>query len=485
MDRPNNKSDILYFFTILILLVMAAFNLFDRLGYFPIYSWDEARHGVSAYEMIKNNNYIVNTYRDKIDYWNLKPLLSFWAIIAGYKIAGFNALGLRLFSAIFAMLTIIMVTVFVCKKYGKVASIISMVVLSTCTQFLINHSARTGDADSLFVFLFTIANLSLLLWNKNIKWLYVSGLAFAFAFLTKSWHSGNIAIIMVLYLFFTGKYKQLSFKNWFFLGMCMFLPILIWGVFRYQYDGLKFFKEMILYDLLQRSSTTIEGHVGGVLYYVSILLRFFSFWIMILCPLVLLFFLKRNFSIKKLISSKKKNDMIGVCLWVLVPFLLFTVAKTKIRWYILPVYPALSIIVGALASKFLMKGKWIPRVILILSILFVSVNYEWDIDKYLSHPLPDLKQSLIEKITKKTETKGDSLYIYHPSSTANWLQSEVLTAELADDLHVENGGLNEFLKAKNALLMIPKKLCNVQLISSNQLKVITSNQWGYLVYKNS
>ncbi|CRK80726.1 ArnT family glycosyltransferase [Neobacillus massiliamazoniensis] len=486
MDRlHHNKSHIIYFSVMLILLAIAAFNLFYQLGKFPIYSWDEARHGVSAYEMVRNHNYIVNTYRGNPDYWNLKPPLSFWTIIAGYKIAGFNALGLRIFSAIFAFLTIIMVAAYGYKKHGKLASIISTVVLLTSTQYITNHSARTGDADSLFIFLFTIAILSLLLWEQNNILLYVSGLAFAFAFLTKSWHAGNIAIIIGLYLFLTGKYKLLTLRNWISLGICMILPILIWGFIRYQYDGVTFFKGMIMYDLLHRSSTPIEGHIGGVFYYVSIISRYFINWIYVICILGLLFLFNRNFPFKKIIASEKRNELIGLCLWVLIPFILFTFAKTKVRWYILPIYPALAIITGALASKLILKGKWITKVILVGAILSVSIFYEIEICTYLNNPPTNNKLSLIEMITNKKSTEGDSLYIYQPSKKVSWAQSDVLTAELSDNLHVNNGDFEQFLQKDKDLLLVPKKLFSQQLISSNHLKVIDSDQWGYMVEKSS
>jgi 4-amino-4-deoxy-L-arabinose transferase-like glycosyltransferase len=261
----NHKSKIFYFISILFLLFIAAFNVFYRLGDFPIYSWDEARHGVSAFEMIKNGNFIINTYRGKIDYWNLKPPLSFWSIILGYKMAGYNELGLRICSAIFSMGTISIVAVFLYKKQGKLASLISTLVLATSTQFLINHSSRTGDADALFVFLFTIAIISLMLSDQNIKWLYGSGLACSLAFLTKSWHAGNILMIMGLFIIFTRLYKIIRFRNWITLCAWIILPIIMWGSFRYQYDSTNFFKNMINYDLLHRSTTTIENHTGGIL----------------------------------------------------------------------------------------------------------------------------------------------------------------------------------------------------------------------------
>jgi 4-amino-4-deoxy-L-arabinose transferase-like glycosyltransferase len=481
MYRSYRKFEFIYTFMMLILLAMSFFNVFYKLGNFPISSWDEARHGISAYEMLKKGNFVVSTYRNKIDYWNLKPPLSFWANMAGYKIAGFNGLGLRLFSAICAMLTIIMVAVFVNKRHGKLASLLSTLTLATCTQFLINHSARTGDADSLFVFLFTAAILSLLLCEQNDKWLYFSGLAFALAFLTKSWHAGNIAVIMGLYLIFTGKYKRLSHRNWILLCSCMVLPILVWGVIRYQYDGIEFFKNMIMYDLLQRSSTSIEGHIGGKLYYVQILCRFFIFWLAILFGLALVY-LNKDFSFE-IFKSEKKAYMIGICLWVIIPFILYTFSKTKIRWYILPIYPALSIMIGALASKFLWNGKLITRVVLLFSILFVSVYYEWKIQTYLNNPIPNLQLNLLQKIQRMEGMKGYSLFMYYPSSCAAWPQKTVLTAELYGDLHVENGDFNDFLKKDRALLLVQKGLYTEQLIKSNQLNVITSNKWGYIVCK--
>jgi 4-amino-4-deoxy-L-arabinose transferase-like glycosyltransferase len=482
MERFKYKKSTLFFIiSMLFLLAMAAFNVFYRLGNFPIYSWDEARHGVSAFEMIKSGNFIVNKYRGNFDYWNLKPPLSFWTIILGYKIEGFNELGLRICSAIFSMGTIIIVAAFLYKKQGKLASIISTLVLATCMQYIINHSSRTGDADSLFVLLFTIAILSLLLAEKNLKWLYASGLAFSLAFLTKSWHAGNIVVIMGLFLFFTKRYKTLTFKNWIALCMSMIAPIVIWGAVRYQYDGTLFFKNMIYYDLLHRSTSSIENHTGGIFYYFNILSRFSLLWGI---AFIILLLLNKGISFKR-IKAEKKDFWLGITLWILVPFILFTIAKTKVRWYILPIYPALSIIIGTVASQLLQKRKLFIKVILSVSILSVAAYYETQIDNYIKSPPVNQKQSLIEKIKNDAQTKGDPLYIYQPIGKISWLQSEVLTAELADNLKVENGSFKEFLRKEKALLLIPKEGNYVSLIKSYRLKVIASNQWGYMVYKYS
>ncbi|OIK09943.1 glycosyltransferase [Bacillus sp. MUM 116] len=482
MHRLSRKFEFLFPYFISILLIIDVYNIFFHLGNLPIYSWDEARHGVSAYEMLKQGNFFVNTYQYKNDYWNLKPPLSFWAVMAGYKIAGFNALGLRLLSGISSLLTIIMIAAFVKKRYGKLAAILSTLILSTSKQYILNHCARTGDADALFVLLFTASILSLLLSDRNINWLYCSGITFALAFLTKSWHAGNIAIIIGLFLMITGRYKTLTKYNWLILFSCMIIPILAWASVRYQYDGFEFFRQMVVYDLLQRSSAPIEGHIGGKNYYALVMYKYFGIWLTILFGLALLYTSNNLSTLEK--KSENRFYKIGIGLWVLIPLLFFSFAKTKIRWYILPVYPPLSIIIGVLASKILMMhGKSLTKAILLLSIFFASSTYYGQIYTILHRQSPKLQLSLLQKVQENKELKGYSIFLHRTSNQQSWQQNEVLTAELYGDLHVENGNFNDFLNKEKALLLIQKGQESIQLIETNHLQILFSNTWGYIVKK--
>lgn len=96
----------------LIILILAGFNLFFNLGAYPVNDWDEARHGVSAFEMIHNHNYINVTFGGKTEYWNLKPPLGIWLIALSYKVFGTNVFALRFPSAFAALLTIFLTVFF-------------------------------------------------------------------------------------------------------------------------------------------------------------------------------------------------------------------------------------------------------------------------------------------------------------------------------------------------------------------------------------
>ena len=101
-----------YWLWFALLCAVTAFLCFRCLGVKAIDSWDEARHGISAYEMLKNKQFLVNTYLGKPDYWNVKPPLSFLSVAAGFVLCGYNAVGLRFFSALFYLLTVIFTGLF-------------------------------------------------------------------------------------------------------------------------------------------------------------------------------------------------------------------------------------------------------------------------------------------------------------------------------------------------------------------------------------
>lgn len=478
----TSKGNLVYSAAMTLILILAVYNLFYNLGNFQIANYDEARHGASAYEMLQTGNYMVNTYRYSPDYWNLKPPLSFWTVILGYKTVGYNALGLRLFAAVFGLLTIIMVALFMLRQHGKLSSAISALVLTTSFQYLTNHGARTGNPDSLYVFFFTAAILALLLSGKNNQWIYVSGLGFSLAFLTKSWHAFSIAAIIGLYLIFSYKFKSFRLRQWILLVSCMFLPIMIWAFIRYQYDGFTFFKDMVAYDLLKRSENTIEGHVGGKLYYFRIFSSYYIYWLTLLFG-ILLIYLDRTVSFRQYRQQtpEKKAYLMGIFAWVIIPVLIFSLAKTKIKWYIMPVYPAFAVIIGMVAGKVIRNGKQAMKMILIAAILLVSAMYELNIYRYVHHDYPDVQQTLIQQLKDENGMKGRNLFYYKRKKA--WPQKIVLTAELTDDLHVNNGSFNTFLRADHGLLMIQKKFYSPKFMHSNHLKIIASNKWGYIVAK--
>ena len=108
------------------LALVTAYLCFARLDIASLQHWDEARHGVNGYEMFKSHNYIVNTYNYENDYFNLKPPLSYWGIILGFKLFGVSIFSMRFYSALSLLLTFLAVAYYMHKHYGKTAAVSSL-----------------------------------------------------------------------------------------------------------------------------------------------------------------------------------------------------------------------------------------------------------------------------------------------------------------------------------------------------------------------
>ena len=268
-DRILKIINKYYWIFFILASATVAFLCFRCLHIAQIDSWDEARHGISAYEMMQSGNYLVNTFQGQADYWNVKPPLSFLTIAAGFAIFGYNAVGLRFFSAL-AYLTASVCTGLFARRYSRLASLLVMVFCAANYFPFKAHLVRAGDADSLYLLLFTLAMLSMLKIRDQQRWLYFCGLCFSLAFLTKSFHSLMIAAIGGLFLLFTGEIKKMRLKTWIGFLASALLPAMIWAVLRYQYDGMTFFQNMFEADIIGRTAAGgTEGHGAPFLYYVT------------------------------------------------------------------------------------------------------------------------------------------------------------------------------------------------------------------------
>ncbi len=410
LNYANMFDKYFYVFYFLILATII-FCCFYNLGKAPITDWDEARHGVNAYEMLKYNNFIANFYNGEIDYWNLKPPISYYFIILGFKIFGYNAFGLRFYSALSYILTAIIVSIFIKRKFDKKASLLFLVILLSFCNLFISHCVRRGDADALFLLFYSISFISLIKTEDNPNWIYLTGLMFSLCFLTKSWHSLILIPTVFFYLIFTKGFKRLGFKRITLFFIVSVAPIFIWAVARYQFDGFEFIKQMIKYDLLSRSSTVIEEHYGGILYYVIYLLSSESV-VYCLIPIIAI-------NILKLINKEKFSYFdIGTISAFLSVFILYTISKTKLYWYIFPCFILIAIYGSIQIVKLSKKLKSYSFIIifLICASCLSTFNYVFSVTSN------DKTQNFINSITNVS-----SIDLYIETETTNgWSQQKSL-----------------------------------------------------------
>lgn len=475
----------LYPFLFILLSAITAFLCFRCLPIAAIDSWDEARHGISAYEMMKNHNYLINTYLDLPDYWNVKPPLSFLTIIAGFSIFGFHALGLRFFSALFYLITVLCTGLFA-KRYGKLASLFTMALLTANYFPFKAHLVRAGDADSLYLLLFTLAMLSMLQIRKNQRWLLVCALCFSLAFLTKSFHAGIIAVIGLFFLLLTKQLHKLRPHIFAASIFCALFPILLWAILRFQYDGFTFFQKMYEADLAGRTAAGgLEGHGFPFSFYLSSIFFNFDYIYGYLSILVLLGIV--CLWLRPLRASDTPmplDEQTGILLWLFIPLLLFSLVSTKLMWYVYPCIIPLCLLAAIFLSYFFTSVK-APAVLSLLCLLTVGVTtlsftYQNYLDNVRGARSNDLQTFVIEQFDRQDEKAGATIYLdaYDPflyANTTTWEQNMHLLAMMEGNLDCRDGGIEAFLSNDSTCLLILSipflqdhpALANYQILADN------------------
>lgn len=455
-----------------------AFYCFRCLDVQYVDSWDEARHGVNAYEMIQNGDYIRHTYNYETDDWNLKPSISYWGIVLGFRIFGYSVLGLRFISALAYLAAGIACALFA-KRYSKEASILVLGFFCANERPLSAHLARAGDADSLYFLFFTLAMLAMLRIRENHKRLYVCGLMFSLAFLTKSWHAGMIAAIGGLYLLGTGELFRLKAKEWAFFLLSVFAPLLLWFGWRFTKDGFFFLEQMIEVDLLARTgSSNFEGHEYPFSFYYDTVFgneAFIYRWLILICiaglAAVLIWMWKKHEWKKEILQ-----DIFGYLLWFFIPFLGFSLIRTKLIWYCYPCTVPLAlgaaVLLGqvlrlplvafgemASAQKARKAAAGIGIWALAAACMGMTGYYMWN--SYLhvireAHGDP-FQLFIQESVERDSDCAGELAYIYvpgeDPEEIGSWDQNVLFLAEISGDFHCEDGGVEGFLEEKEPAVL--------------------------------
>lgn len=347
-NSPNKKTSWLKNHgDALCLLVIMLFTLvlFVNLGRDFLWAADEQTYSQMAAYMIKTGDYLTPSVCGELGLWVGKPPLLMWLTSLSYQAFGITNFAARFWVPIFGGSSMLVVFFLGKKLYNRAVGLLSALVLGTFTTFYTFATHAMTDVPLVF---FIVASLYFLILSEDTKngnlYAALSGLCFGLAFLTKQTSALLIPAIAVIYLLATKRSLRFLFTKRFalFLGVAalIFAPWLIYMNFRFGYD---FWNIYFLYSTFTRAASSIEGHAGGFLYYFNYLATSENLLWAVLLPFAV--GVSAYFALKR-----SKADTLIVA-WVAIVLLVFSVAQTKIYYYILPAYPAFALAIGALLYK--------------------------------------------------------------------------------------------------------------------------------------
>lgn len=370
MERENNSREpIGAGVRIAILIALAGFLFFFKLGNFSLYDAAETTYGEFIKQILNTGDWLTLHYNGAIIFD--KPPLYFWLATLATYLFGFNEFAIRCWAAVAGVLTV--VTTFYLGKsfYNSKVGFLSAIIMMTAFQALVQ--SRIAEIDILLVLLMT---LSLLLFYRGYtsdkgQYYLFSYLAMALAMATK----GMIGVALpatgiLLFLFFKRELKKLFSMH---LMVGVFIVLLIgfpWYLAEWYLHGQKFLDFAVGFLFMSRFQSVVSGHPGPWYYYFIALLLGFAPW-----SHFLPYSLWRTW--KNRINSP---ELLTLC-YCLPIFIVFSIAKTKLPNYILPLYPLLAITVGKLWHDFwlekqpdLKKGMSVSNLFFAIVIVLIIIG---------------------------------------------------------------------------------------------------------------
>jgi 4-amino-4-deoxy-L-arabinose transferase-like glycosyltransferase len=324
-----------------LLLVLAFFSLFFRLGSAPMQRWDEARLALNAADMLQHRQWLVTLYHGQPDLWNTKPPLMIWLQALSMQAFGYTELAVRLPAALAALATTLLVFWYG-QRYLRAPLLgwLAAVVLLSSPGYVALHVARTGDYDALLVLWTTIGLLAFgrYVVTKSGRALWVVAAAFTLAVLTKG-VAGVLGVpALVLAAVFTRQLPGLLRRRELYLGGLLLLLTVGGYYLAREAAAPGYWSAVWANELGGRAGGALEGHNESVGWYVSLLATTkFSFWLAFAFVGLALGIRHRSTSPEYLLA------VLGGC-WVGWYLLLLSSVQTKLTWYDAPIYPPLALL---------------------------------------------------------------------------------------------------------------------------------------------
>ncbi len=331
----------------LLVLIMAAV-WFGNLEYRKLVRPDEGRYAEISREMATSGDWVTPRLND-IKYFE-KPALQYWVTAGAYRLFGEHHWTARLWSALTGFLGILFTAFAATRLFGREAGLLSAAVLGS--SLLYTLIAHMNSLDMGMTFFMGGALMSFLLAQQdgasksaNRLWMHVAWAALAFSVLSK----GLMGIVlpgavMVLYTLVErefGLWKRLHL----FSGILLFMAIAAPWFIAVSIANPEFFHFFFIHEHFERFLTKTHGRYEPWWWFIPILAAGILPWL-----ITLIDSLAHAWKSEPAAPQRFKPKRF-LLIWAVFIFIFFSLSGSKLASYILPIFPALALLIGDHLSR--------------------------------------------------------------------------------------------------------------------------------------
>lgn len=329
-----------------LLFLLFAFTLiwFSALGYRKLVKPDEGRYAEIPRQMLVSGDWLTPRLNN-IKYFE-KPALQYWTTTIAYKIGGLNETSARIWPALTGFLGVLL-SYFTCVRLfnRRVGLYAAGIQASSFLYFGMGHMLTLDMGVSFFLQLTLCSLLLAFHRDKNRSaWLALAWASMAGAMLSK----GLIGVALPLFVLIGYSLVQRSLVFWtklnFLSGVLIFTLLAApWFILVAQHNP-EFTHFFFIHEHFQRFSSTVHHRTGSWYYFIPILIGGLLPWSSLLMGGLYTGY-------RTPCSNPILNPTRVLLCWSVIIFAFFSVSGSKLPSYILPIFPALAILIALHIDK--------------------------------------------------------------------------------------------------------------------------------------
>lgn len=356
MSLTGGRNSVRKWVQILFILVAALVVFLPGLYNYGIIDPSDGLYAEGAREMLERSDWVTPSSNYKPFYE--KPILIYWMIMASYKLFEVHEFYARLPVALCGVASAVSLFLLTRSFLGARAALFSSMALLSTPIFV--TVGRVAITDVPLTFFMSLGALCLFARCFGAHWisLAVGYCALGLALLLKGpVPVAMVAIILSIYLVLTCPKGPAGGHHWWWRKLWLLHPLLGTAVMLsiaapwYITEGLvtkgAFLQEFFINQNFGRAMGTVN-HQNPFWFYIPIYLGGFFPW-----SVVTLFSARRYVSMLKQrwLPTRRANLELFSIIWLVFVLTIFSLLKTKLATYILPVAPPLAILSGSLLDR--------------------------------------------------------------------------------------------------------------------------------------